>query len=121
MPIYEYRCRKCRKRFSVLTLRVSEPVEARCEHCGSQEADRLMSRFAMPKSEEARLDALTDPSRLGDFDENDPKSFARWMRSVGKEMGEEFSGEEFDAMMDELEEGGEPDSREDTVGESTES
>ncbi len=106
MPIYEYRCRKCRRRFSVLTLRVSEKVEPRCEHCGSAEADRLMSRFAMPKSEEARLDALADPSRFGDLDENDPKSLARWMRSVGKEMGEEFSGDEFDAMVDELESGG---------------
>ena len=29
MPIYEYRCRKCHKRFSVLTLRVSEkPVRS---------------------------------------------------------------------------------------------
>lgn len=120
MPIYEYRCRKCRKRFSVLTLRVSEHVEPRCEHCGSLQADRLMSRFAMPKSEEARLDALTDPSRLGDLDESDPKSFARWMRSVGKEMGEEFSGEEFDAMMDELEGDGET-GEEEAGGESDES
>jgi hypothetical protein len=90
----------------VLTLRVSETVEPKCDRCGSTRAERLLSRFAMPKSEEARLDALTDPSRIGDLDENDPKSLARWMRSVGKEMGEEFSGDEFEAMVDELERGG---------------
>ncbi|GBD26200.1 hypothetical protein HRbin30_01530 [bacterium HR30] len=105
MPIYEFRCRKCRRRFSILTLRVGESYEVRCEHCGSTEAERLLSRFAMPKSEEARMEALSDPSRFGDLDENDPKSLARWMRSVGKEMGEEFSGDDFEEMIDELETG----------------
>jgi putative FmdB family regulatory protein len=105
MPIYEYRCRKCGKRFSVLTLRVSETPDPRCEKCGSRAADRLMSRFAMPKSEEARLEGLADPSRLGDLDESDPKSVARWMRKMGKEMGEDVGGEDFDQMMDEVESG----------------
>jgi putative FmdB family regulatory protein len=99
MPIYEYRCRKCRRRFSVLTLRVSEKPKPRCEHCGSRSAERLLSRFAMPKSEEARMQALSDPSRLGDIDESDPKSVGRWMNKVGKEMGEELGGEDFEEMM----------------------
>lgn len=105
MPIYEYRCRKCSKRFSVLTLRVSETAEPCCDHCGSHAADRLMSRFAMPKSDEARMQALADPSSLSDLDENDPKSMARWMRKMGKEMGEDVAGEDFDAMLDEAEGG----------------
>jgi putative FmdB family regulatory protein len=106
MPIYEYRCRKCGKRFSVLTLRVSERVTTECPKCGGRAADRLMSRFAMPKSEEARLDALSDPSSLGDLDENDPKSVGRWMRKMGKEMGDDLGGEDLDEMMDEMESGG---------------
>lgn len=101
MPIYEYRCRKCGKRFSVLTLRVSETAEPRCDHCGSRAADRLMSRFAMPKSDEARMEAMTDPSNLGGLDENDPKSVSRWMRKMGKEMGEDLGDEDFDGMLDE--------------------
>ena len=106
MPIYEYQCEKCRKRSSVLTLRVSEKVSPVCEHCGSKKMNRLMSRFAMPKSEEARLDSLTDPSSLGGLDENDPKSVARMMRKMGQEMGgEEFSGPEFDEAVEQLESG----------------
>lgn len=111
MPIYEYRCRKCGKRFSVLTLRVSETAEPRCDKCGSQAADRLMSRFAMPKSDEARMDALADPSNLGGLDENDPKSVSRWMRKMGKEMGEDIGDEDVDAMLDEAE-GGDNDAEE---------
>jgi putative FmdB family regulatory protein len=110
MPIYEYRCRKCAKRFSVLTLRVSERVTPECPKCGGRAADRLMSRFAMPKSEEARLDSLADPSSLGDLDENDPKSVGRWMRKMGREMGDDLGGEDFDEMMDEVESGGGDDS-----------
>lgn len=106
MPIYEYQCEKCHKRTSVLTMRVSERVEAVCKHCGSARMRRLMSRFATPRSEEARMDALSDPSGFSDVDENDPKSIARVLRKMGKEMGDEMGGPEFDQAVDELERGG---------------
>ncbi|HSR58151.1 MAG TPA: zinc ribbon domain-containing protein [Candidatus Binataceae bacterium] len=106
MPIYEYECEKCHRRTSVLTTRVSERVDPVCRHCGSRRLSRLMSRFAMPRSEEARLDALGDPSSFGDFDENDPKSVAKVMRKLGKEMGDEMGGAEMDEAIDELERGG---------------
>jgi putative FmdB family regulatory protein len=109
MPIYEYECDKCHKRTSVLTTRVSERVDATCRHCGSKSLRRLMSRFAMPKSEEARLDRLSDPSNFAGVDENDPKSVARMMRKMGRELGDEFSGEEFDEAINELESGGDLD------------
>ena len=109
MPIYEYRCNKCKKKVSVLTLRVSEEVNPECDRCGSKNLSRLMSRFATMKSEEARLDSLADPSNLSGLDENDLKSMARWMRKMGKELGEDLSGEDFDQMVDEMEAGNMPD------------
>jgi putative FmdB family regulatory protein len=105
MPIYEYRCNQCRKKVSILTLRVSEKVDERCDHCGSKSLTRLLSRFATARSEESRLDSLADPSNLTGLDENDPRSMARWMRKMGKEMGDEFGGAEFDEMVDEMESG----------------
>jgi hypothetical protein len=59
-----------------------------------------MSRFATVKSEDARLDSLSDPSGLGDLDENDPQSVARFVKKMGQEMGEDL-GEDLDAAMDE--------------------
>jgi putative FmdB family regulatory protein len=106
MPIYEYRCAKCRRTTSVLTTRVSEKVTAICAHCGGRKMSRLMSRFAMPRSEESRLDSLADPSRMGDVDENDPKSVARMMKRMGREMGDEFSNPEFDEAVEEIESSG---------------
>lgn len=106
MPIYEYQCEKCRKRTSVLTMRVSRRVDAVCKHCGSTRMRRLLSRFATPRSEESRMDALANPSGFSDVDENDPKSVARALRRMGKEMGDEMGGPEFDEAVDELERGG---------------
>lgn len=104
MPIYEYRCTACRRKVTVLTLRVSEAVEPVCEHCGSRDLTRLLSRFAMVRSEDARLDDLTSDAALGDVDERDPKSMARWMRKMGGELGEDLGGD-FDEMVDQLESG----------------
>jgi len=105
MPIYEYRCTDCQRKVSVLTLRVSESVDPVCDRCGSRKLTRLMSRFALVRSEGSRIDDLSDPSSLSGVDENDPKSMARWMRKMGKELGED-AGEDFDQMVDELEAGG---------------
>jgi putative FmdB family regulatory protein len=104
VPIYEYRCGGCRRKVTILTLRVSATVDPVCEHCGSRDLTRLLSRFAMVRSEERRLDALTDPTALDGVDENDPKSMARWMRKMGQELGED-AGEDFDSMVDEMEAG----------------
>ena len=70
---------------------------------------RLMSRFATPRSEESRMDALSDPSGFSDVDENDPRSVARALRRMGKEMGDEMGGPEFDEAVDQLERGGDLD------------
>jgi putative FmdB family regulatory protein len=105
MPIYEYRCGGCKRKVTVLTLRASEAVDAVCDRCGSRDLTRLMSRFALVRSEDSRLDDLADPSSLDGLDEKDPKSMARWMRKMGKELGED-AGDDFDEMVDELEAGG---------------
>lgn len=99
MPIYEYRCRQCGKRTSRLVLSISAPPPQSCGHCRSHDLERLMSRFASPKSEEARLEALADPSHLGGLDENDPQSMARFMKKMGQEMGEDL-GEDVEAAME---------------------
>lgn len=98
MPIYEYRCVDCQKRTTLLILKPGQTPIA-CKHCRSANLERIMSRFAAPKSEEARMEAMADPSKFGDLDENDPKSMARFMKKMGKEMGEDL-GDDFDEAME---------------------
>ncbi len=109
VPLYEYRCTSCGKRVTILTLRVSEQVDAVCDRCGKRTLTRLLSRFAMPRSEEARLESMADPGTLSGLDENDPRSMARWMKRMGSELGDELGGDDLDEMVDEIEAGGDDD------------
>lgn len=107
MPLYEYRCSSCKKRVTILTLRASETVDEVCDRCGARTLERLMSRFAMGRSDEARMEALADPSNLSGLDENDPASVARWMKKMSREMGDEVGGgSDIDEMADEMAAGG---------------
>ncbi len=95
---------------SVLARTVNDPPP-RCATCGSAQVTRLLSRFAAPRSDEARLEALADPSSLGDVDENDPKSVARWMTRLGRESGEDLGEgfeEEIERAAEEVPGDGEP-------------
>ena len=97
MPIYEYRCLDCLKRNVFLVLNPGQSSVA-CKFCQSDNLERLMSRFAAPKSEEARMEALANPNTFGDLDENDPKSMARFMKKMGREMGEDLGGDVDEAL-----------------------
>ncbi len=116
MPIYEYFCADCRRRVSLLWRSFAdlETREAVCPRCGGKRLQRLISRVAVVRSEETRLDNLADPSALGGVDENDPKSLARWMRKMSQETGEDM-GPEFDEVVGRLEAGEDPESIEQTM------
>jgi len=115
MPIYEYRCRDCRRRIS-LFFRSFEEIEAEpvCPRCGGTHLARLISRVSVVRSEESRIDDMADPSMLSDLDENDPKSIARWMRKMGAEAGEEMPTE-FGEVVDRLESGQSPEEIEEAM------
>ncbi|MDE3088012.1 MAG: zinc ribbon domain-containing protein [Chloroflexota bacterium] len=109
MPIYEYRCADCKRRVSIFFRSFSDTnASPACPNCGGTQLARLVSRVAALKSEDARLEAMSDPSSFGDVDENDPKSMARFMRKMGDQMGGEDLGPEFGEMVDRLEAGENP-------------
>lgn len=101
MPIYEYGCNDCHARFQKLVQGFRDPAELACPRCGSDQVRRLVSRFATVKSDEARMDALADPSTFAGLDENDPHSVAQWAKKLGKELGDE-AGEDWDEMVDQM-------------------
>jgi hypothetical protein len=71
----------------------------------------VLSRVAVLRSEEKRMESLLDPSKIGDLDENDPRSMERLMKRMGSEMGEGFEEE----MAEALEGGGEGSSPEEDL------
>ncbi len=100
MPIYEYACDDCKRLSSFLLLRATEALEPYCKACGSTKVRRVISRVAVLKSEEKRLESMLDPSKFSDLDENDPASIERVMRRMGRELGGEL-GEGFEDSLDE--------------------
>ncbi len=98
MPLYEYLCRDCHKRSTVLVLSLANQTPATCSHCASILVERILSRFASPKSEEARLNASLDPKNLAGLDEKDPQSMTRFMKKMGEEMGEDLGDDLSGAM-----------------------
>jgi putative FmdB family regulatory protein len=72
MPLYEYRCLDCKKRSTILVLSLANQAPAACSHCAGARVERILSRFASPKSEEARLDASLDLNKLAGINEIDP-------------------------------------------------
>jgi putative FmdB family regulatory protein len=100
MPIYEYRCQDCRRISSFLLLNLRDPFVPVCKQCGSHSLERLLSRVHVRLSEETRLERLADPAAWSGVDENDPKSVARVLKKMGREMGEDFPGE-VDQMVEE--------------------
>ena len=107
MPIYRYRCLNCKKRFEVfMSYKEYGEKSVVCPHCSSADVQRRIERIRVAKSEDSRLDALTDPSGLEGL-EDDPRALGRMMRKMSNEMGEDV-GPEFNEVVDRLEAGQSP-------------
>jgi putative FmdB family regulatory protein len=107
VPIYQYRCLNCKKRFEVfLSYKEYGIKNILCPHCASDQVQRRIGRIRIAKSEESRLDNLTDTTNLEGL-ENDPRALGKMMRKMSNEMGEDV-GPEFDEVVDRLESGQSP-------------
>jgi putative FmdB family regulatory protein len=107
MPVYQYRCLNCRRRFEIFMSYSDYGAKpAHCVHCQSDQVQRRIGRVRVARSEESRLESLADPGALEDL-EDDPRALGRMMRRMSSEMGEEL-GPEFDEVVDRLEAGQDP-------------
>ncbi len=102
MPLYEYRCQECRKRSTVLVKSINATPQAVCDHCGSGNMHRLVSKFSFRRSWGSSLDWAPDTGWPENIDNEDPRAVAGWMRRMQHEMGGEVTSE-FKDMVDELE------------------
>ena len=111
MPAYDFRCKRCRRTFtlSYATYAEHDSATPACPHCGSAELSHLIRRVSLLTSEDTRMERLSDPSRLSGLDEDDPRSMGKLMREMSAESGEDL-GPEFNDVVDRLESGESPES-----------
>lgn len=95
MPIYEYYCQDCRKRVSVFfrSMSVASDAAARCPTCAGAKLRRLVSRVAILKSEESRMETMADSALMSGLENEDPRALASMMRKMSNEMGEPLDAE----------------------------
>jgi putative FmdB family regulatory protein len=54
MPIYEYYCKDCEKKFSeVLTIKEHDRKKVRCPKCKSEKVDRIIESFVAMTSKKS--------------------------------------------------------------------
>jgi putative FmdB family regulatory protein len=116
LPAYDFRCKGCHHIFTLTFTTFDEIDRAtpKCPRCGSDELSRLIRRVAILTSEDARLERLADPSRLGGLDENDPRAMGRLMREMASELGED-AGPEVEEVIERLEAGESPEAIEQSL------
>lgn len=105
MPLFEYECGACAKRFTFLSGVISANTEPRCPRCASTSLRKLMSRVARGRSDDDRMEAMADRLESSDLDD------ARSLRHFAREMGREIGAETGEDMSDEMEEMIEADAR----------
>ena len=98
MPVFEYRCASCGRRFSALVGMTAGVDEVRCSHCGSPEASKLVSRPGRYRTEDDRIDEVAGKlETMGD--DASPSLVRERMREVGKALDEDAS-DEFEEMFE---------------------
>lgn len=95
MPIFEFRCDPCARKFSDLVRSEAELGDVRCPHCGGQEIHKLVSKFMRLRSEDERLEEAVD--RLEGLGDDEPGRVRAQMMEAGRALDDDMSSE-----MDEL-------------------
>ena len=110
MPVYEYRCARCRQKTSVFvrSFTVKEPPV--CSRCGNAETTRVFSTFAVGRSSTPDLAAMADD--LASFNPNDPQAMARALRESNADRGDD---PELDEIVGRMEKGELPDDLHDAL------
>ena len=104
MPVYEYVCQDCKRRFSWLVGMVADSKDPTCPKCGSSKLKKLISRIARVRSEEETFDRMEDDlSEIEDVDS--PEGARGFARRMGDELGGDLEDEVGSTLADEKSDG----------------
>lgn len=108
MPNYDFHCLNCKKRFELfISFKDYGKKEVHCPFCQSLDVQRRIGKVRISRSDDSRLEDLSDPDALEGLDEN-PQSMGRMLRKMKSQVGED-AGPEFDEVVGRLESGETPD------------
>ena len=108
MPIFEYQCRACGRITSALVLNTAssesgeKPAgggDVRCASCGGDDLVRIMSRFAIHKTESQRMKELDTGASRDDTFYKDSRNVGLWAKKRAQELGTDL-GPQFEETVE---------------------
>ena len=100
MPIYEYECNACKKRYELVLMRIQEKAEPVCPACKSSDARKLVSRvrYASGPAEEGLAQNVENRllKRMGAGADDKLRSEIKQLAKKAAKRGKK----RFDHMMD---------------------
>lgn len=109
MPVYNYRCQECRKKFEHrLTYAEYDTFLPICPACGSKNIQRIIHPVRVATNDIARLSQMADPGNMAAL-EDDPRRLGKMMKDMREQVGADDLPGEFDEVVDRLEKGQTPD------------
>ena len=102
MPLYEFWCPHCQRRFTVYVASFSESPPA-CPKCNENDLERRFSTFSVSKTSKNVYEGILNDTQLKrSMLRNDPKALAEWNRRMS---GGEKAAPEYQETIDRMEHG----------------
>jgi len=101
MPIFEYECLGCNKKFQSLVMKNEEEATICCPECGRDKLKKLISRVAYHVSESDRLASFDPNAQKGDSYYKDSRNIGLHAKKRAQQMGVDL-GSGFETKLDKL-------------------
>jgi putative FmdB family regulatory protein len=104
MPVYEYLCKDCNRRVSVLLRKLD--TQPKCPICKGDKLERRFSRFAVRGTyKDIYEDILGDNQLTKGMLDNDPRAMADWNKRMMRGMETGHEPTEYDEHLERMEKG----------------
>ncbi len=104
MPVYQFFCLACHKKFEISFPYKEYGITAVfCPFCNSNSVQRYIKNVQFKLAEDDSYSVPDDPAAFAAL-ENDPQTLGKMMRKMSEQTGEEFEPE-FHEVVDRLEKG----------------
>ena len=87
MPIYEYRCNQCQRKFSQLILNSTDLAALACSYCECKNVTKLISAIAVHRSDAARLADIDLRRPQADTFYQDRRNVGLWAQKQMQQSG----------------------------------
>ena len=99
MPLYEYECLECQKRFTKIVLPWERDKIVECPNCHARKVRKLISSFSYHQNEQDRMERIDTSAPRDDSYYRDDRNIGLWAKKRAKELGIDL-GPKFEEVVE---------------------